>query len=107
MDIENRYDSPIIVIGFRGFPINRFCYDIIYKGEIKSRLNVSQSDNLHCAYLLAFEDFKKAMDSEKQLNRIEKYTGTLEEFATRKYFKNPIKRKLYQFYLWVGKIFKT
>jgi len=107
MNIEEGYDSPILVIGWRGFPINGFCYTIMYKGKIHSRYNVSRSDNLHACYLEAVADFKKAMNEDGKLYCIEKYTGTLEEFATRKYFKNPIKRKLYQLYLWVGKIFKT
>jgi len=106
MNIENNFDGPILVIGWRGFPINGFCYQIIYKGEIHSRYNCSRSDNMHAAYLLAFEDFKKAMKEDGRLYCIEKYTGALEEFATRKYFKNPIKRKLYTLYLWIGKCFE-
>jgi hypothetical protein len=107
MNIEKRFDynTPILVIGWRGFPINGFCYDIIYKGEIHSRLNFSRSDNMHGAYKLAFEDFKTAMKEDNKFYCIEKYTGTLEEFVTRKYFKNPIKRILYDLYLWIGNFF--
>jgi hypothetical protein len=105
-DIEKNYNGPIMVIGYRGYPINGFCYDIIQNGEIKSRLNTSHSDVLHRAYSLALEDFKIAMESDGKLYTIEKYTGTLEAYANAKYFKNPIKRILYQWYLFLGKFFK-
>lgn len=102
-EIEKSYDSPILVIGFRGHPINRFQCEIIYNGEIKNRLTYyKQYDNVHAAYAQGFEDFKKAMQEQDKLYRIEKYTGTLTEFISNKYFRSPIKRKLYKFYLWIG-----
>lgn len=107
MNIEEMYDSPILIIGWRGFPINGFCYTIMYKGEIHSRLNTSRSCNLHACYSESINDFKKAMSEDGKLYCIEKYTGTLDQFLTSKYFKNPIKRKLYQLYLIVGKLFKN
>jgi hypothetical protein len=105
MNVEEKFQGPILVIGWKGYPINRFVTEVIYKGEQFNKFDFSQHDNMHSAYAMGFYFYKKAMKNDGRLYCIEKYTGTLEEFATRRYFNNPIKRKLYNFYLWVGSIF--
>lgn len=105
-EIEDRYSGPVMVIGWKGFPINGFCYDIIHKGEIKSRLNVSRSDNVHACYSLAFEDFKKEMELAGLLHSVDKYTGTIKEFSNRKYYKNRVKTLAYKLYLFIGRVFE-
>ena len=103
MDIKiNHFDSPILIIGYRGFPINRFCYDVYLNRELYSKCNFSAFDNVHQCYSMGVKDFKKAM-SETGMRH--KFNNSLSDFVNYRYFKNPIKRLLYSLYLSIGKLF--
>jgi hypothetical protein len=56
MNVNLVYDSPIIVIGFRGVFINQFCPEIILQNGESIR-DLEKSYNLHQAYENAFEKF--------------------------------------------------
>lgn len=100
--------TPTLLIEFKGHPINSFTAEVYTaEGEIFDPYWTCNCGSIHAAYAEGLEKLKEAMIADNTYYRIEKYTTSLEEFATYKYFKNPIKRKLYKFYLWVGKIFKT
>jgi len=95
-----------LIIDFKGHPINSFTAEV-YKsnGETFDPYWTCHCNNIHGAYAAGFKKLKEAMESDGTGYRIEKYSGTLEEFVARRYYKSWIKRKLYSLYLWVGKCF--
>lgn len=100
------HDSAFMIIDYKGYPINRFTTEVYDKdGNTFDKFFTCHEDNIHGAYKKGFEKLKEAMVSDGTIYRLEKYTGSLYEFASRKYFKSPIKRWLYKTYLKMGKLF--
>lgn len=102
--------GPVLVIGFKGHPINRFVAEIYVKGEevYKTKtlfIGVIHEDLIHAAYERGVNGLESAMKDEGLDYQLKKYHVTLREYATRRYFKTWIKRKLYKFYLLIGKAF--
>jgi len=106
--INEEFYNPILIIGFKGHPVNRFFASVYINGKEKYTNGFGEiihCDNIHSAYKYGYESLILAMKEDNTYYRIEKYSNTLDEFVKKRYFKNHIKRKLYSFYLWIGKLF--
>lgn len=94
MELKNiHFDSPVIIIGWRGHPINRFCVEIIERnGDKFNRTDVSQHDFIHGAYCTALEYYEKAMVKDGnvyQLNKWQPFDKYLVEMKKYRGYKIP------------------
>lgn len=90
MKIEIEYFNPVLIIVYKGFPINRFVPEVYTsKGDIFDPYFICHEDNIHCAYEKGFEKLKEAYEAEGRAID-EYYSKTLREYTDR----NPIPVKV-------------
>lgn len=83
MKIKLEYYNPILVVGYKGFPINKFVAQVYTsRGNVFDYFFICHETNIHQAYAKGFEKLKEAYEAEGHPID-EYYSKTLNDYVYR------------------------